>query len=71
VKATPVAERVAHIAEHHRLHVDRRAPGFRDVVQHAVGDGARHHPAFEHRADRAPKLIVRILREGFSQHLPR
>ena len=35
---------LAHIAEHHRLHVDRGAPGFRNVVQPAVGHRARVHP---------------------------
>ena len=35
---------LAHIAEHHRLHVDRGAPGFRDVVQPAIGHRARVHP---------------------------
>ena len=54
---------LAHIAEHHRLHVDRGAPAFRDVVQAAIGDGALVHPRAEHRADRAPQLLVRVLRE--------
>ena len=54
---------VAHVAEHHRLHVDRGAPAFRNVVQAAIGDGARVHPRAEHRADRAPELLVRVLRE--------
>ena len=49
---------VAHIAEHHGLHVDRRAPAFRDVVQAAIGLGARIHPRAEHRADRAPELLA-------------
>ena len=35
---------LAHIAEHHRLHVDRGAPGFRNVVQPAIGHRARVHP---------------------------
>ncbi len=35
---------LAHVAEHHRLHVDGGAPGFRDVVQLAVGHRARVHP---------------------------
>ncbi len=34
-----------------------------DVVQAAIGDGARVHPAAEHRADRAPELLLRVLRE--------
>ena len=54
---------VAHVAEHHRLHVDRGAPAFRNVVQPAIGDGARVHPRAEHRADRAPQLLARVLRE--------
>ena len=62
---------LAHIAEHHRLHVDRGAPGFRNVVQPAVGHRARVHPGRKHRADRAPQLVVRILREilaGLARH---
>ena len=35
---------LAHIAEHHGLHVDRGAPGFRNIVQPAVGHRARIHP---------------------------
>jgi hypothetical protein len=33
--------RLAHVAEHHRLHVDGRAPAFGNLVQAPVGDGAR------------------------------
>ena len=36
--------RLAHVAEHHGLHVDGGAPGFRNVVQAAVGHRARVHP---------------------------
>ena len=54
---------LAHVAEHHGLHVDRGAPAFRNVVQAAIGDGALVHPRAEHRADRAPQLLVRVLRE--------
>ena len=54
---------VAHIAEHHGLHIDRGAPAFRNALQAAIGDGALVHPRTEHRADRAPQLIVRVLRE--------
>ena len=54
---------LAHVAEHHGLDVDRGAPAFRDVVQPAIGDGALVHPRAEHRADRAPQLLVRVLRE--------
>jgi electron transfer flavoprotein alpha subunit len=51
------------IAEHHGLHIDRRAPGSRDVMELAVGDGARIHPAGKDRPDGAPELLVRVLRE--------
>ncbi len=54
---------VAHVAEHHGLHVDRGAPAFRNGVQPAIGVGARVHPRAEHRADRAPELVARVLRE--------
>ena len=55
--------RVAHIAEHHRLHIDRRAPVTGDVVQATIDLRAVRLPRSEHCADRAPKLIVHILRE--------
>ena len=58
---------LAHIAEHHRLHVDGGAPARGDVVQLAVGDGARVHPARKHGADRAPELLLRVLREGLAE----
>ena len=60
---------LAHVAEHHRLHVDGSAPRGREVVELAVFDGAGVHPRAEHGADRAPQLLVRILREGLSQLL--
>ncbi len=63
--------RVAHVAEHHRLHVDGGAPGFRNVVQRAIGYRARIHPRAEHGADRAPQLGVRVLRKflaGLLEH---
>ena len=62
---------IAHIAEHHRLDVDRGAPGFRNVMQPPVGHRARIHPRRKHRPNRAPQLVVRILREilaGFARH---
>ena len=52
---------LAHVAEHHGLNVDRRPPVLRDVVDPAVGDGARIHPGTEHGADRRPNLGFRIL----------
>jgi hypothetical protein len=58
---------VTHVAEHHRLYIDRRAPGFRYVVHPAVELGAVVHPAVEHRADGAPELIARVLREGVAE----
>ena len=55
---------LAHIAEHHRLDVDRGAPVAGDMVDAAIGPGALRLPGAEHRADRAPELIVHVLREG-------
>ncbi len=54
---------VAHVAEHHGLHVHRGAPFGGDVVQPAIGDRALVHPGTEHRADRAPELFLGVLRE--------
>ena len=56
---------VAEIAEHHRLHVDRRAPFGRDAVALAIDDGAFVLPRTEHRADGAPELLVDVLRKFF------
>ena len=58
---------LAHIAEHHGLHIHRRAPVFRNIVQAAIGVGALVHPGAEHRANGAPELLVRILREVVAQ----
>ncbi len=55
--------RLAHVAEHHRLHVDGGAPAFGNAVKAPIGDGALVHPRAEHRADRAPQLVVRTLRK--------
>ncbi len=60
---------LAQIAEHHGLDVDRGAPAFRDTVQAAIRVGALVHPAPEHRADRAPQLCMRILRERLAKLL--
>ena len=63
---------LAHIAEHHRLHIDRGAPVGGNAVEAPIGDGALVHPGREHRADRAPQLIARSLRErlaGLLDHL--
>ena len=51
----------AEVAEDHRLHGHRRAPVARDVVQLAVGHGTIVVPRLEHRADRRPQLLPRIL----------
>ena len=60
---------LAHIAEHHGLHVDRGAPAFRNAVQTPIGDRALVHPRAEHRADGAPQLRVRILRKRLAGFL--
>ena len=54
---------LAHIAEHHRLDVDRGAPLGGDIVQPAVGHGAGVVPRAEHGGDGTPQLLVRVLRE--------
>src|SRR3546814_20281353 len=46
---------VAHIAEHHRLHIDRGAPFGGDRIQAAIDLRAVAFPAREHGADRAPR----------------
>ena len=61
--------RVAHVAEHHGLHVDGGAPAFGNVVEAPIGDGALVHPRAEHGADGAPELFARVLREGFAARL--
>jgi hypothetical protein len=54
---------LAHVAEHHRLDVDRGAPVAGDVVEPAVDLGAVALPAVEHRGDRAVELLPRIVGE--------
>jgi len=54
---------VAHVAEDHRLHVDRGAPIRRQAVQAPVGDRPRVHPRAEDGADGRPQLIVGVLRK--------
>ena len=60
---------VAHVAEHHRLDVDRGAPVVRDALDPAVGDGLFAVPALEHGGDAAPHLRHRVVREGFAEVL--
>ena len=55
---------LAPIAEHHRLNVHRSAPLLRDPVEPAVLLRAGVVPRPEDRADRAPELLARIVREG-------
>ena len=57
------AGRVALVAEHHLLDVDRRAPLVGDPVDAPVLDGALAGPGVEHGADREPQLLLRVLRE--------
>ena len=57
---------LAHIAEHHGLQGHGGAPVVGNVVQAAIGDGARVRPGAEHRGDRAPELHMQILREGLA-----
>ena len=54
---------LAHVAEHHRLHIHRRAPACGNAVEPPVGRRACIHPAVEDGADGPPQLIVRVLRK--------
>ena len=58
---------VAHVAEHHRLDVDRGAPLVRNAFDAAVGDGLLAVPALEHGRDAAPQLCHRVVRERFAE----
>ena len=57
---------VAEVAEYHRYDVDRRAVVLGDVVDLAVGDGARRVPAAEDGVDGEAELLPRVGREGVS-----
>ncbi len=61
--------RLAHVAEHHRLHVDGGAPVGGNVVEPAISDRALVHPRREDRADRAPELVLGLLRERLAGRL--
>mmetsp|Transcript_27480 Transcript_27480/g.51495 ORF Transcript_27480/g.51495 Transcript_27480/m.51495 type:complete len:381 (+) Transcript_27480:1733-2875(+) len=54
---------VAHVSKDHGLNVHCRAPLFWDVVKLAVGLGPLVHPGAENSSDRAPELLMRLLRE--------
>src|ERR1700722_17697531 len=58
---------LAHIAKNHGLHVNRRAPAFRNAVQAPIGDRAWVHPRAEHGADGAPQLRVRVVRKRLTR----
>ena len=49
---------VAHVAEHHALHVDSGAPVIRNLFDAAVSDCALAVPALEHATDGTPKLSL-------------
>ena len=57
------AARVALVAEHHLLDVDRGPPVVGDAVDAPVGDRALAVPGVEDGADRALELVLRVLRE--------
>src|SRR3546814_2105019 len=60
---------VAHVAEHHRLDVDRGAPIARNVVESAIDLGALRMPRSEHRGRRPPELIVDVRSEEHTSEL--
>ncbi len=55
---------VAHVSEHHRLHVDRRADGIVNLLLAAVDDGSLVVPGAEDGLDGALQLLHHVLREG-------
>ena len=64
MKATPVAEVSPRLPNTiaWTLTAVPQLSGMR--VEPAIGDGALVHPRAEHGADRAPQLVVRVLRES-------
>ena len=63
VKATPVPERIAGVAEDHLLHVDGSAPLVGDLVHLAVDVGAGVIPGAEDGLDGLDQLLLGVLRE--------
>ena len=63
VKATPVAQSSPMLPNTIAWTVTAVPMSLGDVVQPAVGDRARRLPGAEHGADRAPELLLRVLRE--------
>ena len=61
--------RFPHVSEHHRLHIHGCPPFARDAVFPTINNRAIVHPRSKNRADRAPKLRLRILRKRFSRAL--
>ncbi len=59
----PGGGRLALVAEHHLLDVDRRAPVVGDAVDAPVGARALAGPGVEHGPDRLVQLLLRILGE--------
>ncbi len=54
---------VAHVAKHHRLHVDGGAPVVRNAFDAAVADGLLTVPTLEHGLDAAFELGLGVVRE--------
>ena len=65
-KSNACAGRIAHIAEYHRLYVDRRAPVARNIVHSSVYDGSFIIPGTEYGLNRFHQLYFRFLREILS-----
>ena len=63
VKATPVPESVAEVAEHHRADVDGGAEVVGDPLLPPVEHGALGVPGVEDRAHGEVELLARLLRE--------
>ncbi len=60
---------IAHVPEHHGLHVDGGAPLVGDALDASVADGPLAVPGGEDRVDAAPELLVGVVRELLAQDL--
>src|ERR1700724_4149589 len=61
--------RITHVAEHHCLHVDGRAPLLWNSVLASINSGTLVHPRPENRADRPQQLRLWILRNSLASTL--
>ena len=58
---------IAHVPEHHRLHVDCRSPFIRNLLYAAVLDSTSAVPTCENRAHSAPQLFPGVIGKGLAK----